>query len=215
MEKYLESEKTIVDEEKIDNEENYTKINLNFLDDKYSKDILFKRYEIFKNSYINNKELIDSGLSIRQQNTPEDITENIVKFIIRKYENDKSCVWCKGLDKKYRFTGDLISNKYDKLTPIEVKSFTSNGPSQFGPNKKFGVLYFLDLRNLLNNKIILWKVNLNYLSYEFINIKVNKYQTLGEQLIEKRRPHISWDNIYPQIKDFCEKIYDGNFEDIF
>ena len=107
-----------------------------------------------------------------------------------------------------------MSNKYDKTTPIEVKSFTSNGPSQFGPNKKFGVLYFLDLRNFLDNNIILWKVNLHYLSFEFKNIKINEYQTLEEQLIEKRRPHITWNKIYPQIKDFCEKIYDGTFENI-
>ena len=186
-----------------------------YLNDKYTKDILTMRFQNFKNYYINDKEVIDGGLPIRHQNTPEDITENITKFIIRKIENDNSCVWCKGVDKKYGLTGDLYSNKYDKTTPIEVKSFTSNGPSQFGPDKKFGVLYFLDLRKWLNDEIVLWKVNLNYLSNEFKNIKVNKRQTLGEQLIESRRPHISWDNIYPQISNFCEKIYEGTFENIF
>jgi hypothetical protein len=55
--------------------------------------------------------------------------------------------------------------------PIEVKSFTSNGPSQFGPDKKFSVLYFLDLRKWLDDEIILWKVNLNYLSDEFKPLK--------------------------------------------
>jgi hypothetical protein len=47
------------------------------------------------------------------------------------------------------------------------------------------------------------------------NIKVNKSQTMGEQLLEGRRPHISWDNIHPQISEFCEKIYKGTFEGIF
>lgn len=186
-----------------------------YLDDKYTKEILIRRFQTFKNSYINDEELINSGLPIRHQNTPEDISENIAKFIIRKYEGDNSCIWCKGVDKKYGLTGDLYSEKYDKTKPIEVKSFTSNGPSQFGPDKKFGVLYFLDLRKWLNDEIVLWKVNLNYLSNEFKNIKVSKKQTLGEQLIEGRRPHISWNNIYPQISIFCEKIYEGNFENIF
>jgi hypothetical protein len=77
------------------------------------------------------------------------------------------------------------------------------------------VLYFLDLRKWLNNEIVLWKVNLNYLSDEFKNINVNKKQTLGNQLIEGRRPHISWDNIYPQISNLYEKIYEGTFENIF
>lgn len=82
--------------------------------------------------------------------------------------------------------------------------------------KKFGVLYFLDLRQWLhNNKLVLWKVKLNYLSNEFKNIKVSIKQTMGEQLQEGRRPHISWDKIYPQISDFCEKIYEGTFENIF
>jgi hypothetical protein len=192
-----------------------TENNVLILNDKYDKNILTKRFENFKNSYISDEELIHTGLPIRHQNTPEDITENITKFIIRKYENDESCVWCKGIDKKYGLTGDLYSNNYDKMSPIEVKSFTSNGPSQFGPDKKFGVLYFLDLRKWLNNEIILWKVNLSYLSEEFKNIKVNKQQTLGQQLLEGRRPHISWEKIYPQITEFCEKIYEGTFENIF
>ena len=38
---------------------------------------------------------------------------------------------------------------------------------------KFSVLYFLDLRKWLDDEIILWKVNLNYLSDEFKNI--NEY----------------------------------------
>lgn len=195
--------------------ESTPKDNCLILNDKYDQSILTKRFINFKNSYISDEELIQGGLKIRHQNTPEDITENITKFIIRKYENDVSCVWCKGVDKKYGLSGDLYSNKYDKIAPIEVKSFTSNGPSQFGPDKKFGVLYFLDLRKWLDNKIILWKVNLNYLSDEFKNIRVNKTQTMEQQIREGRRPHISWNNIYPQIIDFCEKIYEGTFENIF
>lgn len=189
--------------------------NQDILNDKYSKEILINRYTNFKNMYISDQELIDNGLQIRHQNTPEDITENMTKFIIRKFENDSTCVWCKGIDKKLGLTGDLYASKYDKTAPIEVKSFTSSGPSQFGPDKKFGVLYFLDLRKWLNNEIILWKVNLNDMSDEFKKIKVNKTQTMEEQFMEGRRPHISWDNIYPQISSFCEKIYEGTFENIF
>ena len=63
-------------------------------------------------------------MQIRHQNTPEDITENIVKFIIRKCEQDNTCVWCKGINKKFGLTGDLYSQKYNKKMPIEIKSFT-------------------------------------------------------------------------------------------
>ena len=44
---------------------------------------------------------------------------------------------------------------------------------------------------------------------------MNKTQTYEEQCKEKRRPHISWENIYSQIPDKCLKVYDGTFEDIF
>ena len=108
-------------------------------DDLYTQDILISRYINFKNMYISDETFIRNGLKIRHQNTPEDITENITKFIIRNYEKDDSCLWCKGI-KKSGITGDLMSNKYE--FPIEVKSFTSNGPSQFGPDKKFGVYTF-------------------------------------------------------------------------
>ncbi len=185
------------------------------MEDNYTEEILIKRYNNFKNTYIDDEKLINDGLNIRHQNTPEDITENITKFIIKNYENDNSCIWCKGIDKKYKLKGDLYSNKYDKSMPIEVKSFTSNGPSQFGPDKNFSVLYFLDLKNFLNDKIILWKVYLNSNSDEFKNIKINKKQTMEEQFLQGRRPHISFDNIYSQINNFCEKIYDGTFNDIF
>jgi len=185
------------------------------LNDNYDETILIERYTNFRNMYISDERLIKMGMRIRHQNTPEDITENIAKFIIRNYENDISCVWCKGVDKKHGLVGDLYSEKYGKIAPIEVKSFTSNGPSQFGPTKRFSVLYFLDLRNWLNDNIILWKVNLNYMSSEFKNIKVNKKQTMEQQIFQGRRPHINWDNIYNQISDFCEKIYEGTFENIF
>lgn len=186
------------------------------LNDCYTQQILIDRYNTYKQGYLSVVNYKQLGIPIRQQNPPEDITENIAKFIIRNYENDKSCVWCKGIDKKYGLIGDLYSDNYDKLMPPEVKSFTSNGPSQFGPNKKFGVLYFLDMREWLNDdKIKLWKVNLNSNSPEFKNIKMNKKQSHQEQCDEGRRPHISWDHLYPQIKEYCQLIYDDNFNNIF
>jgi hypothetical protein len=185
------------------------------LDDKYSQEILRSRYNEYKDSYLKTNEYKKMGIPIRQQNPPEDITENIAKFIIRNIEKDNTVIWCKGIDKKYNLTGDLYSSHYDKSSGIEVKSFTSNGPSQFGPKKKFGVLYFLDLRNWLEDEIILWKVNLTNESDEFKNIKMSKTQTHAEQCDEGRRPHISWDHLYPQIKEHCLQIYKGTFENIF
>ncbi len=188
------------------------KTSKELFDDNYTSDVLYSLYQRYKDNYqyISNLKK-EKGLPIRQQNPPEDITENIVKFIIQNYEGDLSCKWAKAIGKN----GDLYSDKYNHEYPIEVKAFTSNGPSQFGPRKKFGVLYFLDMRNWLDDKLVLWRVNLTNDSQEMKNIKMNKKQTLGEQCDEGRRPHICWDSLYPQIMEKSVKIYEGTFDNIF
>ena len=184
----------------------------NIIDDNYTRTVLEIRYNSYHTSYIATDEVIkQTGLPIRHQNPPEDVTENIVKFIIINYDKDASCKWAKAI----KCHGDLCSDKYDIETPPEVKAFTSNGPCSFGPDKKFGVLYFLDMRDWLNNKFVLWKVSVSSDSPEWHNIKMNKTQTLKDQCEKGIRPHISWENIYSQIPDKCVKVYDGTFEGIF
>lgn len=180
--------------------------------DKYTADILQQRYQDYKNSAETTLKIIkETGLPIRNQNPPEDVTENIVKFIIRNYENDMSVKWAKAIG----LTGDLYSDNYVHEYPIEVKSLTSDGPSSFGPKKKFGIIYFLDMREWLNNIFTLWKVNVSSNSTEWKQIKMNKTQTHADQCDEGRRPHISWDNIHSQIGEKCVKVYEGTFENIF
>ena len=180
--------------------------------DKYTADVLQQRYQDYKNSAENTLKIIkETGLPIRNQNPPEDVTENIVKFIIRNYENDMSVKWAKAIG----LTGDLYSDNYVHEYPIEVKSLTSDGPSSFGPKKKFGIIYFLDMREWLNNVFTLWKVNVSSNSTEWKQIKMNKTQTNSDQCDEGRRPHISWDNIHSQISEKCVKVYEGTFENIF
>lgn len=180
--------------------------------DRYTDDILRARVLLYNVSVRETDNIIQStGLPIRHQNPPEDITENITKVIIRNYENDLSCQWAKGL----KHSGDLISKKYPIHSPIEVKAFTSDGPSSFGPKKKFSVIYFLDMRGFKEDKLCCWRVNVSNESPEWKQIKMNKTQTNGEQCGEKRRPHISWDKIYAQIPEKCVKVYDGNFANIF
>jgi hypothetical protein len=181
-------------------------------EDKYSIEVLQKRYADYKNSVETTMKIIkETNLPIRNQNPPEDITENIVKFLIRTRETDNSVKWAKAVS----LNGDLYSDNYNHKYPIEVKAFTSDGPSSFGPKKKFGVIYFLDMRGWLNNVFILWKVNVSSNSPEWKQIKMNKTQTNADQCEEGRRPHISWDNIHSQISEKCVKVYEGTFEDIF
>lgn len=187
------------------------------LHDKYTPDVLRIRYKMYRGNYIETLEIIKkTGLPIRHQNPPEDVTENIVKFIINNYDNDTSCKWAKSIKQKsMSINGDLWSENYPLHSPPEVKAFTSNGPSSFGPTKKFGIIYFLDMRHWLDDTFILWKLNVSNESPEWRNIRINKNQTLEEQCKQGRRPHISWDNIQSQIPEKCVQVYYGNFEGIF
>jgi hypothetical protein len=180
--------------------------------DKYTREILRMRYNLYRDTYINTAEIIKTtGLPIRHQNPPEDVSENMVKFIIHYHDKDPSCKWAKCIG----LNGDLYSDKYPIDSPIEIKALTSDGPSSFGPKKKFGVIYFLDMRKWLDDKFNLWRVNLTNESPEWKQIKMNKIQTYEEQCEEGRRPHISWDNIHAQMPDKCTKVYEGTFEGIF
>ena len=185
---------------------------LNTLSDAYTKEILQMRWSHFRQGHeILTRLIADTGLKIRRPNPPEDMTENLAKFIIQRRDNDPSCKWAKSVGGK----GDLYSDKYPVDFPPEVKAFTSDGPCQFGPRKKFGALYFLDLRKWSEDHIVLWRANLQSDSPEMKSIQMTQTDTFEDQCNRGVRPHISWNKLYPQISNHCVMVYAGTFDDIF
>jgi hypothetical protein len=184
--------------------------------DTYSPEILRKRFALYKDNEIAVRDIRrETNLPIRGQNPPEDITENIVKNILRK-NGDTTCVWAKCVGRP----GDLYS---DVELVQEVKAFTSGGPSSFGPDKQFNVIYFLDMREYLSDRFVLWRLALTNTSPEWKGLKVNLAQTFDDQATQGRRPHLGFDSIYEQLRDvrndagepICTMVYDGPFEEIF
>lgn len=174
--------------------------------DNYTPSVLKTQYYLHK-EYVNGriKSMIDTGTKFRMPAIPEDISENIVKFILRNKCNDKTSSWnCK--------SGDLFSEKEGKQ---ECKCFTSDGPLSFTPSTEWNVIYFLDARHWLEDKFILYRINLKRTSVEWKNIRMNKNETFENQCDQGRRPRLSWDLLYPQISSNCVKIYEGVFNDIF
>jgi hypothetical protein len=174
--------------------------------DTYTEDILKEQYITHKNYYNIRKASADRlNIKIRFPSIPEDISENIIKFILHYKRNDKTSSWACS-------KGDL----YSKIEGVqECKCFTSDGPLSFTPSGEWDVIYFLDARVWLDDKFVLYRVNLKKSSNEWKNIKVNKKQTFEEQCLQGRRPHINWEGIQPQIIDHSEKVFEGSFEDIF
>ena len=181
-------------------------MSTNTEEDSYTKELLYQQYNNHKSYVIGRIETtIKIGVKVRLPCIPEDISENIVKFIIHNKLHDNTSKWnCKN--------GDLYSEKEGIQ---ECKCFTSDGPLSFTPLSEWNVIYFLDAREWLNNKFILYRIPLQRTSLEWKNIKVSKKQTFEDQTKQGRRPRLTWNLLYPQIKSYCEKIYDGSLEDIF
>ena len=171
--------------------------------DTYTTCVLRTQYNLHKEYVIRRKQSgKDLDITFRFPCIPEDISENIVKFIIHK-NGDKTSSWNCG--------GDLLSKIEGKQ---ECKCFTSDGPPSFTPSSEWDIIYFLDARKWLDDVFTLYRVNLRRTSEEWKKIKVSKTQTFDDQCQQGRRPRITWESLYPQITEYTTKIYEGKFEDI-
>lgn len=141
-------------------------------------------------------------INVRMPNFPEIISENIIKYYIINNENRK----CENAN-----TGDLISEG----NKIEVKCFSSKGPTSFGPTEKWKELYFLDAINFNNNKIIIYKCSLSNDSDEFSNIKINSTETYKQSCSKGKRPRLNFTNLKEQLKEYVKEVYNGDLESIF
>jgi len=171
--------------------------------DMYTKEILKQQYEMHKNYVLSRKNSSNIlNIQFRLPCIPEDISENMIKFIIQK-TGDNTCTWnCKG---------DLLSSIEGKQ---ECKCFTSTGPISFTPSSEWDSIYFLDATEWLNDYFKLYKFPYKRTSDEWKNIKVNKNQTFEDQSLQGRRPRVNWHGLYPQIKEKCCLVFEGSFEDI-
>jgi hypothetical protein len=144
----------------------------------------------------------DKHVKHRCLNFPENVSEHLVLHLIRSCENQDCRKNTKG--------GDLVIIRDNKLIKIEVKCFTSTGPSSFGPNESWDELYFLNATDFMNDNYVLYKVELSNTDEVFRNIPVNKTQTFGDQCKEKRRPRISFEHMLDYIAEYTSVVYDGN-----
>ena len=131
-------------------------ISKSISNDTYTKEVLLEQFLLHKTYVTKRKESSKRlGVSFRMPGIPEDISENIIKFIIHKNGDTTS---------KWNCAGDLLSDKNGKQ---ECKCFTSGGPISFTPSSDWNVIYFLDATKWLNNNFKLYKVPLTKTSDEF------------------------------------------------
>lgn len=167
-----------------------------FKNESYSKNTLKTQYQVFKKYFIERKKI----KNIRFSGIPEDISENIIKYIIHKLGDTTSSWDC---------LGDLFSQKEGKQ---ECKCFTSVGPISFSPKSDWDVIYFLDATDFLNDNFKLYKCGHKKSSNEWKKIKINKTETFEEQCKQNRRPRLGWSLLNTQIK--YDLIFSGTFDEI-
>ena len=129
---------------------------------------------------------------IRNPNFPSEISENIVRLYLNK--NGSSCIWSKN-------GGDLLCLKNN--IKIEVKAFTSSGPTSFGPKESWKELYVLDCTQFENNIFILYQIKLSNKSKKFRSIKFTKTKTFGEIADNGKRPRCCFNKIKQQLGNDC------------
>lgn len=156
-----------------------------------------------------NNLLPKNSKKIRKTNFPSHISENIVKFFFYK---------------KYGFFPTWNTNKGDLTTKdcscnflrLEVKASINlkNGPSTFGPTEKWDFIYFLDGKDIINKNIKIYEIKLKNNDKKWMNIKVNKKQTFGDQCKQGRRPRINFYKLEKQIETDCKLVYNGSILDL-
>jgi len=132
----------------------------------------------------------------RNLNFPETISENLAKYIleINGYNNIT-----------FANSGDLLFNDIT----IEVKCFSSSGPTSFGPTEKWNWILFIDATRYNEYYFKCYLLKLSNDSEEFKNLKINRTETFNDQAQQGKRPRIGFNKILEQFNDHVEVIFDG------
>jgi hypothetical protein len=141
----------------------------------------------------------------RKPNFPSEISENLVKFAFQRKYNITPC-W----DTK---KGDLIINLLNFNKRLEIKGFTSFGPSSFGPTESWDYIYFVDAMDIMNKNFKIYEIRLSQNNKVWKNLKMNTKETYEDQCLQKRRPRICFNELLKQLKnEYYSIIFDGNID---
>ena len=130
------------------------------------------------NTYISNN-------SHRGINMPDAISEPMACYCL-------GYLWNRGDE-----VGDATNPKTGEKVEFKATSRFEGDLSSFGPKCKFDDLIFLRFK-LDDNLLFIYDLKIN--SDEFDKYPANKTQSIGEQKAQKRRPHISLQDLFVEAK---------------
>jgi len=141
---------------------------------------------------------------IRHVNFPSEISENIVKFVFyKKYNIMPTWDTC---------VGDLQFGIGDSIISLEIKAFSSKGPTSFGPHERWDILYFLDATLFTELRFNVYECRLSNTHPKWRQLKVNQRETYEDHCRQQRRPRLCFSEIQKQLGDDCQLIFKGILE---
>jgi hypothetical protein len=168
------------------------------------KSIIKKYFE----NYVQQCKIIEgincSKRKVRRPNFPEVISEHIVYYYLVKNEPGEFA-W--DVD-----NGDLTRELDGKVSKIEVKCTSSDGPVSFGPTQYWDELFFVDASRFWKGQFSIHKVHCN--KTQFDKLKVNSAQTIGQQSGQMRRPRISFLKLKRQLGPLCKCVFVGKIDQL-
>lgn len=187
-----------------------TRRTISSVKDNFSQSILLQKLELYKSSWmfndVINKKLIIK--KIRHENFPSEITENIVKFFhIKRYKIAPS----------WDIIGSDLMIKIENCRDIriEVKGFSSTGPTSFGPTEKWDKIYFVNAVDFKKDIFQIYEINLSNNCKKWKSIKINQKETFEDQAKLGKRPRLCFKDIKKQLEQECKLVFDGNITELF
>lgn len=165
---------------------------------KEEKNLIFNCYEAWKELGNSIKEInsFRTGIKGSKKERMPNFLECVSEFIGRSI--------MKGV---YMGKGDMFVDG----KRIEIKAISSKGPTSFGPSEAWDKIIFIDFRN--QDEFVVYQSNSSNESKEWLDLKINKNETFGDQCKAKRRPRICFDLIKKYIE--LDVIYKSDIKTFF
>lgn len=166
-------------------------------------------------TFYNYCEMVNQSIiqDVRKPNFPEDLSEEIIVHLENK--NDNKYIRNKKKDGK-KISGDISDVKHNKK--IEVKCYSSKGPTSFGPSEKWDIIYFIDARKAWKyDEIIIYRMNCKNSDKIFQDLILNKKkkETFKIQCEKGRRPRFLFEFYRNTIfKEYLHVIYNGSIKNL-
>lgn len=162
--------------------------------------LLFMYNRTFKLTTELNKTMVRK---IRHENFKSEISENIVRMLLTDIYKTR-------VEWSSVKSGDLLMDE----KRLEVKAFSSNGPSSFGPKENWDWIYFLDCRNHLDFNFKLYEIRLSNNNALWQNLKLNKENTMFDFCQQGKRPRLKFNEIQDQLGAHVKLIWQGYLIDL-